>query len=109
MAVKKKLQSESEQAAKVYQTDAIEAKIDSLSDTFKIFSVDMNRRVDTLITKSDGLVTENRLNERLTDAIREVHLRYAPLKSRTNTITGTLITAVVLQLIYITFNLFGGK
>lgn len=100
-----KSQAELEQPAKVYQLNAVETKLDTALDKLK-----------TIVDQTAGLVTTNQLEdakkiakEYVDEEIKKVHLTYGPVKTRTNNITNTLIAAVVLQLIYIIFNLFGGK
>ena len=100
-----KTQTELEQPAKVYQLNAVENKLDHAL-----------KQLDTIVNQTSGLATTQQLEEvkKITkeytdDEITKVRIEYKPIIIRVNAITGTLVTAVVLQLIYILFNLFGGK
>lgn len=69
-------QEESEQPAKVYQLDAVEAKVN-----------DANAKLDRLLQQTSGLVTESQLGatkreleDFVADEINKIHLEYGPLK-----------------------------
>lgn len=98
-------QIELEKPVKGYQLKAVETKVDQAIG-----------KLDKIIGQTSGLVTQGQLSEMLRVAkeytdeeIKKVHLVYAPLSKKINVLNTTLATAVVLQLVYIAFNLFGGK
>lgn len=100
-----KSQQELEQPVKYYQLQAVETKLDHAL-----------KQLDTIVTQTSGLVTLGQLEEAkkttkeyIDDEVIKVHLDYKPLKNKYNAIIGTAITAVIVQLIYIIFNLFGSK
>lgn len=101
----KKTQEELEQTVKGYQLDAVEIKVDQAI-----------AKLDTIINQTNGLVTPAQLEDAkivlkdyVKEEIKKVHLTYSPLKTKINALNATLGGAVVLQLVYIAFNLFGGK
>lgn len=103
--VAKKTQEELEQTVKGYQLEAVETKVDA-----------MNLKLDTILTQTNGLVTPAQLEDAkialkdyVKEEIKKIHLTYNPLKTKINTLNGVLTTAVVLQLVYIVFNIVGGK
>lgn len=69
-------QNESEQPAKVYQLDAVEAKVNAA-----------NEKLDRLLQQTSGLVSESQLTatqkeleDRIGEEVKKIHLQYGPMK-----------------------------
>jgi hypothetical protein len=84
-------QQESEQPAKVYQLDAVDAKVDTI-----------NTKLDTLLRQTSGLVTTSQLSEAerdvkeyVNDALEKVHLEYRPFKRNASWLTKLVIGQIV--------------
>lgn len=69
-------QDESEQAAKVYQLDAVESKVDQAIT-----------KLDAILAQTNGLVTvtqlgtsERQLKEQIQEEVEKINLTYGPMK-----------------------------
>lgn len=84
-------QQESEQPAKVYQLDAVDAKVDAI-----------NGKIDKLLEQTSGLVTTGQLSqaekavkEYVTDEIQKVHLEYRPFKRNASWLVKLVIGQII--------------
>jgi len=89
-----KTQSELEQAAKVYQLQMLDAKLDS-----------MGLQLKTILNQTSGLVTLAQLEatktyfkEKLEEAVKDINAEYRPLLRRNKTLWG-LIGALFLMIV----------
>lgn len=84
-------QTESEQPAKVYQLDAVDKKVDEALG-----------KLDTLLTQTGNLVTpsqleaaELRMEEKLMEEVKKIHLTYGPMKRNISWLLRTVIGQIV--------------
>lgn len=88
-------QSESEQPAKVYQLDAVDAKVDSVIT-----------KLDKVLEQTNGLVTTSQLSQsekdmkdKINEEIDKVHLEYGPLKRNASWLFKTVVALILAALI----------
>lgn len=119
----KKTQKESEQPAKVYQLDAVQAKVDSIDKQVTEGFKAVNDSLQALILKSNTQVTpqqladniaaikkslEDELESTVKDAVEKIHLEYKPIKDnnrwliRAISAQGIIIVAQIIVMFYIT-------
>jgi len=93
-----KSQQELEQPAKVYQLDAVDAKVDQVLAEVKAISQNVN-----------GVITNSQLEARLQqfkeDINNDVDLKYGPIKNGAWFVVGAVIIGVVAQVILNLLNL----
>ncbi len=104
----KKTQSELEQPAKVYQLEAVDAKLTTVIE-----------KLNTIANQTAGLVTLAQLDaaikaqdERVKEAEDKIHLTYGPVKDNLTWFTRTVIIegiVIMAQLILTGIIFLGGK
>lgn len=98
-----KSQKESEQPAKVYQLDAVNAEITN-------FKREVTQKLDTLIKQTSSVVTEARLEvatkdikDDITDYVKteieKVHLTYGPIKNGAWWLVGIVAAGLIGQIV----------
>lgn len=111
MATRGRSQAESEAPAKVYQLDALDSKID-------VYQEETNKKLDTLINQTKGVITLEQahvmIKEALSEAksytdgeIEKVNLEYGPTKKGAWWLAGILVAQAVAQFGIIIFKPFG--
>lgn len=118
----KKSQRESEQAAKVYQLDAIQSRVDAIEKQMTKGFDTVQESLKALLLKSNSQVTPQQLADNITalkstleeaiaDTEEKIHLEYGPIKEnnkwliRAIATQGIIILGQVLFMLYVT----GGK
>lgn len=111
----KKSQEESEQPAKVYQLDALNDKVDTLTKQTENEFNKIQESLKTLLLKSETQVTPQQLNDNilaldkkfqtaLDDEVKKIHLEYRPVKKnigKTLWLVAGIVATVIGQLIMI--------
>lgn len=77
-------QQELEKPAKVYQLNAVEAKVDTALS-----------KLDTVITQTSGLVTTAQLNSAIEESEKKIHLEYRPIKRSLTKFIWLLVSGLV--------------
>jgi hypothetical protein len=113
----KKSQEESEQPAKVYQLDAIESQVKSLTNQVTTGFTRVNTSIDTLLVKSESQVTPQQLNDnilaaksavenKIEEEVEKIHLEYRPIKENNKWLIRAIAAQAIIlvgQLIFILY------
>lgn len=71
-------QSESEQPAKVYQLDAVEAKVDQALAKLDNIATSVSSVVNRGELQAAIKESEDRIMEQVADEVKQIHLKYGP-------------------------------
>jgi hypothetical protein len=83
----KKTQQESEQPAKVYQLDALEAKVDVVIGKLD----EIRDNTSGMVTQSQLEATKLSLENKIDEEVKKIHLEYRPMKKNITWFTRSIV------------------
>lgn len=96
----RKSQQELEQSAKVYQLDAVEAKVDQALKKLDEIAASVNGVVTNAQLEARLMQVRQEVNSDIEGSIEKIHLEYRPVKNAGFWVSSIVITALVGQIVW---------